>query len=67
MSVLHSARRHTGPLVIGDKVRRLSVIPAQAGIQRLRERHWVPASAGTTIGGTAAAGVPAFCSLGTAG
>jgi hypothetical protein len=49
MSDLCSARRQTGCLVIGDEVRRLSVIPAQAGIQRLRERHWVPASAGTTI------------------
>jgi len=50
MSVLHSARRQTGCLVIGDEVRRLSVIPAQAGIQRLCcERHWVPACAGTTI------------------
>jgi hypothetical protein len=36
-------------VLVSDKPQQFGVIPAQAGIQRLRrERHWVPAFAGTT-------------------
>jgi hypothetical protein len=36
-------------IVANQEPQQFGVIPAQAGIQRLRrERHWVPAFAGTT-------------------
>jgi len=51
----------------GDDAQRLGVIPAQAGIQRLRERHWVPAFAGTTIEAAAPVGAPVYRRLGAGG